>query len=248
MCEFEKPLLYCPWQLAAKVVTLKERTVVQNLAPYLIRILGKLGWSTRQVGIPPQSPNNIILFLTRSLMMLYVKDIMTEAVLTIPASVTVAQAIALMQRQKVRSLIVICPDGPEEYGIITERDIVYKILSAETDPNTVLVSEIMRHPCISVHPEMSIPQVAQLFADTAIQRAPVIEDGTLLGVISVTDLLMKIQVGDQKPVDTLSLRIQEALNHARIVCDQEEQTSRDCAVAWDIVEELQAEASRRRSL
>jgi CBS domain-containing protein len=180
-------------------------------------------------------------------MMLQVKDIMTEAVLTIPASVTVAQAIALMQQQKIRSLIVICPDEPAEYGIVTERDIVYKVLSAETDPATLLVRDIMRHPCISVHPEMSVPEVARLFADTAIQRAPVIEDGTLLGVISATDLLMKINVGAQKMVDTLSLRIQEALHHARIVCDREEQTSRECAVAWDIVEELQAEASHRRN-
>jgi CBS domain-containing protein len=188
----------------------------------------------------------IIASPTRSLMMLHAKDIMTEAVLTIPASVTVAQAIALMQRQKVRSLIVVCPDEAVEYGIVTERDVVYKVLSTNTDPSTLLVREIMRQPCISVHPAMSIPEVSQLFADTAIQRAPVIEDGTLLGVISVTDLLMKMNVGEQKTVDTLSLRIQEALQHARIVCDQEDQVSRDCAVAWDIVEELQSEASHRR--
>jgi CBS domain-containing protein len=180
--------------------------------------------------------------------MLKVKDIMTQEVLTIASSVTVAEAIALMQKTKVRSLIVICPDEAIEYGIVTERDIVYKVLSTNTDPTTLSVREIMRHPCISVHPEMSIPEVAQLFSDTAIQRAPVIEEGTLLGVISVTDILMKINVGTQPVVDTLSLRIQDALHHARLVCGhQEEQISRECAVAWDIVEELQAEASHRRT-
>lgn len=180
--------------------------------------------------------------------MLKVKDIMTEEVLTIASSVTVAEAIALMQQKKVRSLIVICPNEPVTYGIVTERDIVYKVLSTNTDPATLTTREIMRQPCISVHPEMNIPEVAQLFADTAIQRAPVMEDGTLLGVISVTDILMKINVGKQQAVDTLSLRIQDALQHARIICgNQDEQISRECAVAWDIVEELQAEASHRRA-
>lgn len=180
--------------------------------------------------------------------MLRAKDIMTEAVLTIPATVTVAQAIALMQQQTVRSLIVICPDDAITYGIVTERDIVYKVLVTGTDPATLSVRDIMRHPCISVHPEMNLVDVAQLFADTAIQRAPVIEDGTLLGVISVTDMVLKMNVGNQAAVDTLSLRIQEALQHARVICgNPDEQVSRECAVAWDIVEELQAEASHRRT-
>jgi CBS domain-containing protein len=179
--------------------------------------------------------------------MLKVKDIMTEGVLTILSTVTVAQAIALMQSKKIRSLIAICPDAPARYGIVTERDIVYKVMAVGTDPSTVKVGDIMRQPCIEVHPELNLQEVAQLFADSAIQRAPVIENGELLGIVSATDLVMKTDVGEQDAIDTLSLRIQEALSHARIVCDPEMQVSRECAVAWDIVEELQAEAAHRRA-
>ncbi|WP_404790256.1 CBS domain-containing protein [Altericista sp. CCNU0014] len=179
--------------------------------------------------------------------MLKAKDIMTENVLTILSTVTVAQAIALMQDKKIRSLIAVCPDEPARYGIVTERDIVYKVMAVGTDPSLVKVGDIMRQPCIEVHPELNLQEVAQLFADSGIQRAPVIDRGELLGIISATDLVMKTDVGEQIAIDTLSLRIQEALNHARIVCDPETQVSRECAVAWDIVEELQAEAARRRA-
>jgi CBS domain-containing protein len=58
------------------------------------------------------------------------------------------------------------------------------------DPKKVRVYEIMTKPCISVNPDLGIEYVARLFANTGIRRAPVIQD-TLLGIISVTDILSK---------------------------------------------------------
>ncbi len=147
--------------------------------------------------------------------MLTARDVMTDAVRTVRSEVTVAQAIALMQTQQVRSLIVICPDTQEGYGILTARDIIYRVIAPQRDPSTVRVQDIMRRPCISIHPDLNLNEVAQTFADTGIQRAPVMLEDQLLGVISITDLLSKIEVGPQPAIDTLSLHIQEALMHAR---------------------------------
>ncbi|MDJ0707115.1 MAG: CBS domain-containing protein [Leptolyngbyaceae cyanobacterium MO_188.B28] len=173
-------------------------------------------------------------------------DIMTEEVFTISSSATVAQAIALMQEKKVRSLIVDRAHDLDTYGILTERDIIYNVTATGRDPNQMHVNRIMRKPCIVVKPNLNIQQVAQLFADTGIQRAPVIQEGELLGIISVTDILMKSDLRVQSLTDALSRRIQEALRHAQVICgDEQEQISHDCAVAWDVVEELQAEAAHR---
>lgn len=173
-------------------------------------------------------------------------DIMTEEVFTIRSSATVAQAIALMQAKKIRSLIVDRDHDLDTYGIVTERDIVYNVTASGRDPNQMPVHKIMRKPCIVVKPDLNIKQVAQLFADTGIQRAPVMGDGKLLGIISVTDILMKSDLSAQPLGDVLSRKIQDALRHARVICgDEQGQISQDCAVAWDVVEELQAEAAHQ---
>ena len=172
--------------------------------------------------------------------MLTAVDIMAENVIGIRDSATVAQAIALMQHHKVRSLIVEHSHDPAAYGIVTERDIVYKVTAVGQDPATVGVVDIMREPCITVEPNFGLAELAQVFADTGIQRAPVVQDNVLLGIVSITDILMKTDVGEQQP-DNISQRIQEALQHSRIICgDEQSQISQECEVAWDVMEELRA--------
>lgn len=171
--------------------------------------------------------------------MLRARDLMTEDVLTIPSSASVAEAIVLMQAEKVRSLLAIDTETPQEYGMLTERDIVYRVIAPGTDPAEVSVSTIMRQPCISIQPDHTIQDVAQLFAYSGIQRAPVMNNETLLGIISVTDIIMKLDMGSQMPEDTLSHRIQEVLLHTRVSSNPEEQIAKETAIAWNLVEELE---------
>jgi CBS domain-containing protein len=123
--------------------------------------------------------------------MLTVADIMTRIVQTIDRTATVETAIAQMQVHSLRSLIVNRPTKDMPFGIVTERDIVYKVFARGLEPTRVQVQDIMRQPCIAVSPHLPLQTVAQLLSDTGIQRAPVIQDGELLGVLSVTDLVMK---------------------------------------------------------
>lgn len=117
-----------------------------------------------------------------------VKDVMTAEVVTIAASALVSEAIGLMRSKKIHSLVV-APRGPEKgYGLLTEADIAYKVIAKDIDPKSLKVADIMTKPCISVDPEMSIENVARLFANNHIHRAPVIKD-ELLGIISVDDIL-----------------------------------------------------------
>ncbi len=171
-------------------------------------------------------------------------DIMTTEVLMIHSSATVAQAIALMQNKKLRSLIVKPNDDSDDYGIVTETDIIYAVTARDKDPEQVRVHQIMTKPCIFVDPDLSITDVARLFAETGIQKAPVIKN-KLLGIISATDILMKIKVKPLFSEDMLSQRIGEALLHSRVCLDKEEQIAQESEIAWDIIEELQAEGNPR---
>ncbi|SNB70670.1 Predicted signal-transduction protein containing cAMP-binding and CBS domains [Thermoflexus hugenholtzii JAD2] len=118
------------------------------------------------------------------------KDIMTTEVVTIEPSATVAEAVALMKEKGLRALIVERTNEEDAYGIVTETDIVYKVVAQGLSPQSVLVREIMTKPCIVVNPDLSVENVARLFARTGIRRAPVIRE-RLLGVISVTDIIRK---------------------------------------------------------
>ncbi|MGK7947036.1 MAG: CP12 domain-containing protein [Microcystaceae cyanobacterium] len=174
------------------------------------------------------------------------QEIMTKDVVTIRGVATVAEAVKLMRDKGIRCLIVERRHEEDAYGIITEADVVYKVTAFGKDPKAIRVYEIMTKPCIVVNPELSVEYVARLFAQTGIHRAPVIK-GDLLGVISITDILSKGDFIEKPKAVLLDEQIQKAVEEARRVCKEKGATSKDCAAAWDIVEELQAELSHQKA-
>jgi CBS domain-containing protein len=173
-------------------------------------------------------------------------DIMTTEVVTIRGAATVAEAVKLMKEKNLRALIVDRRHDEDAYGMLTETDIVYKVAAYGKDPKQVRVYEIMTKPCVVINPDLGVEYVARLFANTGIRRAPVIKD-KLLGIVSVTDILRKSNFVEQPKALTLEEEIQKAIAQARAICAEKGATSPDCAAAWDIVEELQAEAAHQRA-
>lgn len=178
--------------------------------------------------------------------MMKAEEIMTKDVVTIRGSATVAEAVKLMKEKNLRALVVDRRHEQDAYGMVTETDIVYKVAAFGNDPNKTRVYEIMTKPCIVVNPDLGVEYVARLFANTGIRRAPVI-DGKLVGIISVTDILRKSDFVEKPKALLLDERIQQATEEARAICQAKGATSKECASAWDIVEELQAEAAHQRA-
>ena len=179
-------------------------------------------------------------------MMMKAQDIMTADVETIRGSATVAEAVKIMNDLCLRALIVERRHDQDAYGIITETDIIYKVIAYGKDPAKVRVYEIMTKPCITVNPDLGVEYVARLFANTGIRRAPVIQD-SLIGIISVTDILSKSDFLEKPKSVLLDQQIQDAIAEAKKISAEKGVNSKDCAVAWDIVEELQAEAAHQRA-
>lgn len=173
-------------------------------------------------------------------------DIMTEDVVTIKGSATVAEAVELMRENTIRTLLVERRNEQDAYGIISETDIIYKVAAYGSDPKKVRVYEIMTKPCIVVNPDLGVEYVARLFANTRIHSAPVIK-GELLGIISVTDILHRGNFVEEPQEVVLAQEIEQAVSEARTICQEKGATSAECAAAWDVVEELQAEASHQRA-
>jgi CBS domain-containing protein len=174
-------------------------------------------------------------------------DVMSREVVTIKGSDTVATAIAQMQEKQVQALIVERRHDEDAYGIVTEADIVYKVTAYGKDPKRVRIYEIMTKPCLVINPDLAVEYVARLFAQFRIHRAPVIQEH-LLGIISLTDILSRVSFANEEPAEVrLERRIQQAIAEARAVGEREGVTSRAAAIAWDTVEEIQAEAAHQRA-
>ena len=177
--------------------------------------------------------------------MMKAEDIMTTEVVTIRGSATVAEAVDLMKYKGLRSLIVEPRTENDPYGMVSETDIVYKVAAHGKDSKQVRVYEIMTKPCIVVNPELGVEYVARLFANTRIRRAPVIK-GKLLGIISITDILRKSDLFKNPKRIFIEDEIEVAREEARTICATKGDSSRECAAAWDIMEELLAVASDQR--
>ncbi len=116
-----------------------------------------------------------------------VKDIMIEEVLFTDVSSSINEVANLMSTKDVGSLVVIEDEKP--IGIITERDILKKVVAKGLDPGETKVSEIMHTPLITIDSESSIFQAAELMNINKIRRLPVVKGEKIVGIITVFDIM-----------------------------------------------------------
>ena len=119
------------------------------------------------------------------------RDVMSSPVIMIDGMATVSEAVEVMKKEGVRALIVERRGLEDAYGIVTQRDIAYAVLAQGEDPDEVKVHEIQSKPLVVVNPDLDVKYVARLMANFGLSRAPVIFDGKLQGIVSVSDLVNK---------------------------------------------------------
>jgi CBS domain-containing protein len=115
-----------------------------------------------------------------------VRDIMTKDLLIISENDTALKAAQLMSEKGVSSLIVLSDDQP--IGIITERDFIKKVCLKELKLSAVKVGDMMSKIRTSASPDTSIDVAVQRMVNNRIRRLPIIDNGKLVGIITVTDL------------------------------------------------------------
>lgn len=120
-----------------------------------------------------------------------VHDWMNDLVVFVDPETTVIDALSLMRRRYINSLIVKKTELSPEYGIVTSIDICDKIIAHGRDPSTMKVKELMSSPLITAPPQMTIEECAKLMKDNRIHHLPVANDqGTVIGMISANDFLV----------------------------------------------------------
>lgn len=120
-------------------------------------------------------------------MSLEVKDIMIDKVLTIEVDASLTDAVKLMNKHEIGCLIVMKNENP--VGIVTERDLLKRVLAESEVLKNVRVKEVMSKPLVTGKSNMEIEEAARLMFQKKIKKLPLVESGKLLGLVTLTDLL-----------------------------------------------------------
>lgn len=120
-----------------------------------------------------------------------VREVMKPEFDLIDGMVTVADALRGMKHVENKSFIVDKRDDNDEYGLLLISDIARRVLGDDRAAERVNVYEIMAKPVITVDPEMDIRYCARLFERFELTRAPVVENGKVVGIVSFTDLVLR---------------------------------------------------------
>ncbi|MCG6860117.1 MAG: CBS domain-containing protein [Chromatiaceae bacterium] len=120
-----------------------------------------------------------------------VRDVMKTKFDTVDGIDTVAHALDTMAHVETKTLIVRKRHADDTIGIVVIADISRQVLAKDRAPDRVNIYEIMSKPVLSVNPEMDIRYCARLFARFDLTRAPVVEDGEVIGIVSLTDMVVK---------------------------------------------------------
>lgn len=116
-----------------------------------------------------------------------VKEIMSRKPVVVKHNSLVSRAAKLMKKNNVGSLIVIDKKNP--VGIVTERDILLKVIAKDISPRDIKVKDIMSSPVVSINPNTDINDAAKKMAKLRIRRLLVVEKNKLAGLITESDIL-----------------------------------------------------------
>jgi len=120
-------------------------------------------------------------------MSIEIEDIMVDRVITIEADAPVSDAVKLMNTYEIGCLIVM--EKREPIGIVTERDMLKRVLADSEEFKKINIQEIMSKPLIAGTPDMEIESAARIMFTEKIKKLPIVENGKLIGLVTLTDLL-----------------------------------------------------------
>lgn len=120
-----------------------------------------------------------------------VRDVMKTQFDQIDGMATIREALETMQHTETKMLVVKKRHDDDEFGMLMISDVARKVLAKGRALERVNVYEVMTKPVLSVDPDMNIRYCARLFGQFHISRAPVIDGDQVIGMVSLTDLVLK---------------------------------------------------------
>jgi CBS domain-containing protein len=115
-----------------------------------------------------------------------IEKIMVKDVVTLRRDVSAYDAVRLMNENRIGCLVVLYND--QVVGILTERDMLERVLEKCKDPKETMVSEIMTRGVIVGRPDMELVEATRLMFEKKVKKLPVVEGNRLVGMVTLTDI------------------------------------------------------------
>ncbi|MGQ9679339.1 MAG: CBS domain-containing protein [Candidatus Bathyarchaeia archaeon] len=118
---------------------------------------------------------------------LLVRDVMTRNVKTVRTDDTVLEAVSKMNKFRIGSVVVTSNGRP--VGIVTERNILERIVEPRLDPMVVQIKDIMSSPLITIDQNAGVDEAVEIMAKRKIKKLPVVDEDKLVGILSTSDIV-----------------------------------------------------------
>jgi CBS domain-containing protein len=124
-----------------------------------------------------------------------IEKLMTRNVITLSADASVYDAVKLMNKNKIGCLVVV--DNSHIVGILTERDLLERVLEKCKNPKETKVSEIMTKHVITGKPDMELSEATEVMFKNKVKKLPIIEKNRLVGMVTLTDIARATSIDKQ---------------------------------------------------
>ncbi|UCG44810.1 MAG: CBS domain-containing protein [Candidatus Bathyarchaeota archaeon] len=133
-----------------------------------------------------------------------IEKFMIEEVVTLKTGASAHDAVKLMNKKGIGCLVIV--DNIEILGILTERDLLERVLEKCRDPRETSISDIMTRQVITGNPDMQLIEAARLMFENKVKKLPIVRGRRLVGLITVTDIARAASVDEKtiELVETLS--------------------------------------------
>ncbi len=140
-----------------------------------------------------------------------VRDVMTSEVATANADTTLEEIATMMKAEDTGAIPIVEED--ELLGIVTDRDIVIRCVAEGRDPSDVVAEDILTDNLEVVDPETEVAEALDVMGRHQIRRLPVVENGELIGMVSIGDLAVK--QGDEQDTGETLKDVSQGVKRAR---------------------------------
>lgn len=125
-------------------------------------------------------------------------ELMVKNVITLQTDATVYDAVKLLNKNRIGCLVVVNKGDP--VGILTERDLLERVLEQCKDPKKTKVSEIMTRNVIAGEPDMNLLDATRLMFKAKVKKLPIIAARRLVGIVTLTDIA-RATCEDEKTIE-----------------------------------------------
>jgi len=123
-----------------------------------------------------------------------VTEFMTTKIESIEAERMVYDAIERMVDRRIRSLLVVFPGDAKNAGVITARDVVFRVLAQDKNPQAVKIADIASRPIICIDKETTLDKAVSLMEAKGIARVFICDREAIIGVLSMLDVMAGVLI------------------------------------------------------